>query len=329
MRFRPRPVSMFWFGSGVSVPIGSWLNCMNTRFQYSRKRSFSPPGRSSGEPNSTPRSQVELRARSARPRRPRLPEVLRARAQHDPVARDADGLPGGDRLLVGPEAELLVALEHGDPDVAGLEPETVQRELPRLLDGALLEVVAQGEVAEHLEERQVARGVADVLDVGRAEALLTGRQAVARRALLAEEVRLERVHARRREQDRRVVRLPGRAMPMRAAGGRAARRRRGRSPGSHRSLEPVMPVEDTDRGFRRERAPRPRARSGSCPPPSRGTAPRRPRGAARPPSTASAGHAARPALTVTPRSGSTCERGDGERAGARRRAAPPGRPRRA
>ncbi len=29
---------------------------MNTRFQYSRKRSFSPPGRSSGEPCSTPRS---------------------------------------------------------------------------------------------------------------------------------------------------------------------------------------------------------------------------------------------------------------------------------
>ena len=149
--------------------------------------------------------QVELRARAARPGRARLPEVLRARAQHDALARHADGLPGRDRLLVGAEAELLVALEHRDPDVPGLEPETVQRELPRLLDRALLEVVAQGEVAEHLEERQVARGVADVLDVGRAEALLTRRQAVVRRALLAEEVRLERVHARGREQDRRVV----------------------------------------------------------------------------------------------------------------------------
>ena len=57
IRLSPSPVSMFWFGSGVRVPTGSWLNCMNTRFQYSRKRSFSPPGRSSGVPYSTPRSR--------------------------------------------------------------------------------------------------------------------------------------------------------------------------------------------------------------------------------------------------------------------------------
>ena len=40
-------------GSGVApAPLagGFWSYCMNTRFQYSRKRSFSPPGRSSAEP---------------------------------------------------------------------------------------------------------------------------------------------------------------------------------------------------------------------------------------------------------------------------------------
>ena len=47
---------MFLAGSGVSVLTGFWSYCMNTRFQNSRKRSFSPPGRSSSEPNSSPRS---------------------------------------------------------------------------------------------------------------------------------------------------------------------------------------------------------------------------------------------------------------------------------
>src|SRR5262249_41392173 len=76
----------------------------------------------------------------------------------------------------------------------------------RELDGALLEVVADREVAEHLEEGEVPRGVADVLDVDRAEALLAGGQPVVRRLLDPEEVRLERVHARGREQHRRIER---------------------------------------------------------------------------------------------------------------------------
>ena len=34
-----------------------------------------------------------------------------------------------------------------------------------MLDRALLEVVAEGEIAEHLEEGVMARGVADVIEV--------------------------------------------------------------------------------------------------------------------------------------------------------------------
>ena len=48
---------MFFAGSGASVFTGFWSNCMKTRFQYSRKRSLSPPGRSSDLPNSRPRSR--------------------------------------------------------------------------------------------------------------------------------------------------------------------------------------------------------------------------------------------------------------------------------
>ena len=110
--------------------------------------------------------------------------------------------------LVGPEAELLVAAEDRDPDVVEVEPEAVLlrgREVERELDGLLLEVVAHREVAEHLEEGEMPERGADDLDVHRAERLLARRQPPARRLLLTAEVGLEGLHARRGEQNRRVV----------------------------------------------------------------------------------------------------------------------------
>jgi hypothetical protein len=148
---------------------------------------------------------VELGAGAAGPGRARLPEVLRARQQHDPLAWEADRQPRLDRLLVGAEAERIVALEDRDPDALGVEAEVLQRELPRHLDRAVLEVVAEREVAEHLEERQVALGETDLVDVRRAEALLARGQPLVRRLLAPLEVRLERVHARADEQRRGVV----------------------------------------------------------------------------------------------------------------------------
>ena len=61
------------------------------------------------------------------------------------------------------------------------------------------------EVAEHLEEREMARRQADLVDVGRPEALLDGREELRRRLFEPEEVRLQGLHARRREQHGRVV----------------------------------------------------------------------------------------------------------------------------
>ena len=52
------------------------------------------------------------------------------RALDDPLPRHADLQPGVDRLLVGPEPQLVVAGEHGDPDVVGGEAETLGRQLP-------------------------------------------------------------------------------------------------------------------------------------------------------------------------------------------------------
>ena len=179
---------------------------MKTWFQYSRKRSVSSPGRSPGPPNCSPRSKYISEHGPQGPVGPRLPEVLRARQLDDPLVGHADPAPDLDRLRVGPEAELLVAGEDRDPDPLRVEAEALGRELPAPGDRLLLEVVAEAPVAEHLEEGQVAGRVADLLDVGGAEALLHVGDARRRRLGLAEEVGLERLHARRRQQHRGVVR---------------------------------------------------------------------------------------------------------------------------
>ena len=150
--------------------------------------------------------EVELRAGPAGTGRPRLPEVVVTPQQDDAVIRHADGPPARDGLVIGPDAELLIAAEHRHPDLLRVEAEALGRQLPRGIDGALLEVVAEREVAEHLEEREVPLGQADVLDVGGAENLLAGREPDVRRLLLATEVRLEGLHAGGRQQHRRVVR---------------------------------------------------------------------------------------------------------------------------
>ena len=177
--------------------------------------------------------QVQLRARPARPERPGLPEVLRARALDDPLARDPDLQPGVDRLLVGPEAQLLIAREHGDPDVIGGEAEPLGRERPGKPGGLALEVVAEAEVAEHLEEREMAGGGADDLDVRRCETS-SGRwsRAGAAGGSIPGEIRLERMHPRDREQRRGVDARTAPATPRAAAGGPGTRRTRGRRGGS-------------------------------------------------------------------------------------------------
>ncbi len=83
-------------------------------------------------------------------------------------------------------------------------------ELPREADRVGFEVVAEAEVAEHLEEREVTVGAADVVEV---VVLATGPYALLhrdgtreRRRLVAGEVALERDHARHGEQQRGIDR---------------------------------------------------------------------------------------------------------------------------
>src|SRR5262249_10925161 len=115
---------------------------------------------------------VELRAGSAWPGRPGLPEVVLAPEAHDPLGGDAGRFPDLDRLGVGTEAELLVAAEDGHPDLLRVHAEPLGDQLPAPGERLRLEVVVEAPVAEHLEEGVVAGGVADLLDVGGAEAFL-------------------------------------------------------------------------------------------------------------------------------------------------------------
>src|SRR5690606_38214955 len=125
-----------------------------------------------------------------------IPEDLRARAAWAVGAHRPEVVLGGDAddALVGKPGELfpqrpgfVVGVIDRDGEAVGGEPELARDEAPGELDRALLEVVAEAEVAEHLEQRQVARGVADVVEVvvlaAGPDALLAARRARRRRAL--------------------------------------------------------------------------------------------------------------------------------------------------
>ena len=129
---------------------------------------------------------------------------MRAVEPDDPLGGHALGLPEANRLLVLAEPELRVAGEDRHPELVRVDLHVVEDELPREVDRAFLEVLAEREVAEHLEEREVERVEADLVDVGRAEDLLDSGEKRGRRRLLAEEVRHQRLHPRAVEQRRAV-----------------------------------------------------------------------------------------------------------------------------
>ena len=69
----------------------------------------------------------------------------------------------------------------------------------------MLEIIAKGEVAQHFKECAVTGGNADALNVGRADALLAGGDALAGRCDLARKVLLHGCHAGVDEQQAVVV----------------------------------------------------------------------------------------------------------------------------
>ena len=132
---------------------------------------------------------------------------------HRPEVRllaQAHAALGGHADLLDPDLlGLEVVLEHRDPELLARQREHSGQELPGEADRVVLEVVAEAEVAEHLEEGVVARGVAHVLEVvvlaAGAHAALRARGAHVGALLAAEEAILELDHAGVGEQQRGIV----------------------------------------------------------------------------------------------------------------------------
>ena len=97
----------------------------------------------------------------------------------------------------------------GDGEPILGQAEFLGDEAPGELDRALLEIVAEGEVAEHLEEGVVARRVADILEVvvlaAGADAFLRRHRGREERLLDPGEDVLELIHPRIGEHQGRVV----------------------------------------------------------------------------------------------------------------------------
>ena len=122
-------------------------------------------------------------------------------------ADDALGWQAGNRA---PQVEgFVVGVIDGDRQAGWVEAPDLGQQRPRLLDRLRLEVVAEREVAEHLEKGVVACGVADVVEIvmlaAGADALLRRHGGRVGTRLEAGEDVLERHHAGVDEHQRRIV----------------------------------------------------------------------------------------------------------------------------
>ncbi len=137
------------------------------------------------------------------------PEVVGHVARALVVADAHDAFSGHAHGLVPDVVGLVVVRVDRHPQLVRGQLEVHRQQLPGVADRVLLEVVAEREIAQHLEERVVARGVADVVQVvvlaAGADALLRRRGARVGTLVEAEEHVLELVHAGVREQQRRIV----------------------------------------------------------------------------------------------------------------------------
>src|SRR5688572_11098546 len=97
----------------------------------------------------------------------------------------------------------------GRPQAVFRQLEALGQQLPAKPDRIALEVISEGEVAEHLEERVMAGRDAHFLQIvvlaADAQAFLRGRCAIERLFLLAQEYALELNHPRIREKERGIV----------------------------------------------------------------------------------------------------------------------------
>ena len=203
MRSSPMPVSIDGRGRLTRSPPGSVSNCMNTRFQISMNRSPSASGEPGGPPGMWSPVIVEnLRARPAGAGVAHRPEIVACRDADDPLLGEPGDLP--------PQIErFVIVVIDGDGELFRRQPQVARQQAPCEFDRVVLEIVAERKVAQHFEERVVARRIADIVEIvvlaARAHAFLRRRRPVVGTLLDAGEDVLELHHPGVGEHERRVV----------------------------------------------------------------------------------------------------------------------------
>src|SRR5690606_9970557 len=102
--------------------------------------------------------EVDLAARAARPGLAHLPEVVLVAEPEDPLRRQT-------RDLLPQLRGFVVRVVDRRPEALLRQAVLLREQLPREAYRIALEVVAEGEVAEHLEERVVPRRDTHLLEV--------------------------------------------------------------------------------------------------------------------------------------------------------------------
>ena len=145
---------------------------------------------------------VDFAVRAARAARPRS-AVWKAEPVVQVLVPAMDALLGQANLApvaVG----VVVGEEDGGVQPLGLHPVDLRHQLPGHLDRFTLEVIAEAEVAHHLEGRAMAQ-ITHLFDVRRTETALHGGCARAGGRLFAHELRFELLHPRTRKHGCRVA----------------------------------------------------------------------------------------------------------------------------
>ena len=143
-----------------------------------------------------------LRARAARPGIAHAPEIIRSADADDPLVGQAGDFPPQLSRVVVIGIDGHQQLVRGQTKITG-------QQRPSVLDGDGLEVVAEAEIAEHLEKSMVPGGIANIVEVvvlaARPHTLLRGRRSRIRTAFLPRKHVLKLNHATIRKQQRGVV----------------------------------------------------------------------------------------------------------------------------
>ena len=161
---------------------------------------------------------VRAAGRAARDVRPMIVEDLGAGTAGPRVAHHPEIVflaATGQALGINPDifkpdiGRLIIRFEDRHPQAVSRQPKALREQLPREFDCFALEIIAETEIAEHLEERVMTCGIPHIVQIvmlaSGAHAALTTRRAFEVPRFEAEEHILELHHAGIGEKQRRIV----------------------------------------------------------------------------------------------------------------------------